>query len=158
MPHGCKGNVLVRVGHRLRRHDGTIGIDPNRFVDHRGLAFGALHALPPISERFSSATSAINLPCIIQGFADRQTWESWLGGLSGQYRTGAEFWAGQRSLPHPAGCFAAGGRDLGTWSEGCVAGQQRLRQTDIRRTNEPDYRLGWNSFIPDQAAPHADRV
>jgi hypothetical protein len=87
-------------------------------------------------------------PPFAQGHGDRQAWESWFNGLNGQYKVGAEFWAGQRSLPHPAPCFAAGGRDLGAWTDGCVAAQRLLGPSDARRKNEPDYRLGWNSFDP----------
>jgi hypothetical protein len=95
-------------------------------------------------------TAAVS-PAFAKGLADRQAWEAWYGGLSGQSKTGAEFWAGQRSLPHPAGCFAAGGKDLGAWSEGCAAAQRLLAPADAQRRSEPDYRLGWNSFDPTQA-------
>lgn len=84
----------------------------------------------------------------VAGLNDRQSWEVWFNSLSGDYQVGANFWAAQRSLPHPAGCFAEGGRDLGYWSMGCVAAQQRLALSDIRRKAEPEYRLGWNAWAP----------
>jgi len=102
----------------------------------------------------SEATS----PAFTQGLADRQACETWFAGLSGQYKAGAEFWAGQRSLPNPAGCYAAGGRDLGAWSEGCVAAQRLLGPSDARRKSEPEYRLGWNSLNPSPEKPSKGRI
>jgi hypothetical protein len=81
-----------------------------------------------------------------QGLADRQSWEQWFGSLSGDSRAGAEYWASQRSEPHPGSCLAPDGKSLGVWSTGCVTAKQRLAQTDVRRKKEPDYRLGWNSL------------
>jgi hypothetical protein len=87
----------------------------------------------------------------MQGHADRQSWEDWFNNLpSGQYREGALFWTGQRSKPYPAPCYTQGGRDLGVWSDGCMAAQQRLGPSDTRRKNEPDYRQGWNSWSATQ--------
>ncbi|HXA20865.1 MAG TPA: hypothetical protein VNW90_01105 [Acetobacteraceae bacterium] len=90
-------------------------------------------------------------PAFISGLNDRNGWEVWFNSLSGDYQAGANFWAGQRSLPHPTGCYAEGGRDLGLWGAGCVASQQRLGLSDIRRKAEPEYRLGWNAWTPGAA-------
>jgi hypothetical protein len=81
-----------------------------------------------------------------QGLSDRTAWETWLAGLSGAYRAGAEYWSGQRSIPKPGSCYGPTGQSLGDWTNGCVAAQQRLDPTDVRRKAEPDYKLGWNSF------------
>src|ERR1700722_6580573 len=89
-----------------------------------------------------SSAMAQPAPAFMQGVNDRQNWESWFNSLSGQYQSGAYFWAGQRSLAYPAPCFAEGGVNLGNWTAGCVAAQQRLALSDIRRKAEPDYRLG----------------
>ena len=78
-----------------------------------------------------------------QGLADRATWEAWFGSLSGAYRSGAYFWTGQRSLSHPQSCSMLGGEA----TAGCAAAQSRLAPWDARRKSEPDYRLGWNSFV-----------
>jgi hypothetical protein len=104
----------------------------------------SLLAIFPASAQVTPAS-----PAFAQGAADRQGWEDWFNGLpAGQYRNGALFWSGQRSLRNPAGCYAQGGRDLGDWSAGCVAAQQRLTPSDARRKSEPDYRLGWNAPLP----------
>ena len=87
-----------------------------------------------------------NSPAFAQGLTDQQAWETWFNGLSGQYRAGAEFWAGERSQPHPLECLGIGGRSLGDWTEGCVAAQRLLARSDARRKNEPDYWFGWNNF------------
>jgi hypothetical protein len=91
-------------------------------------------------------------PGFSQGLQDRQGWETWFNGLTGDYQAGAFFWAGQRSLPRPAPCFAQGGRDLGPWTAGCVDAQHRLAITDVRRKGEPDYRTGWNAWTPETFA------
>jgi hypothetical protein len=84
-----------------------------------------------------------------QGLNDRQNWENWFAGLTGDYRAGAYFWAGQRSLPQPGSCADLGGDA----SAGCFAAQARLAPTDARRKTEPTYRLGWNSYEPSSQAP-----
>jgi hypothetical protein len=90
-------------------------------------------------------------PAFAQGLNDRQSWESWFNSQTGDYQAGAFFWSGQRSQLHPAPCYAQGGRDLGAWSAGCVAAQQRLALADVRRKGEPDYRTGWNAWVPNSS-------
>jgi hypothetical protein len=114
--------------------------------------------LVPAQTPTQQRATIIVSPAFAQGFADRQTWETWFGGLSAEYKAGAEFWSGQRSLQHPAGCFADGGRDLGAWSKGCIAAQRLLGPADARRESEPDYRLGWNSFSPTQGGSVPSRA
>jgi hypothetical protein len=84
-----------------------------------------------------------------QGLADRQGWENWFVGLTGDYRAGAYYWSGQRSLPQPGSCTTLGGDA----TAGCFAAQGRLASTDARRKSEPDYRLGWNSYSPPPPMP-----
>ncbi len=82
------------------------------------------------------------------GAADRRAWESWFASTSGDYQAGAEFWAGQRSLKKPAPCdaqSAAADRNIDVWIAGCLAAQERLAPTDIRRHSDPEYRRGWNN-------------
>jgi len=105
-----------------------------------GVAVGLALSAP------ASAQPIAVSPAFTQGNTDRQSWETWYNGLSGEYQAGALFWSGQRSLPHPAPCQTQGGRDLGAWTAGCMAAQQRLALTDVRRKAEPDYRLGWNAW------------
>jgi len=81
-----------------------------------------------------------------QGAADRAAWEGWFGGLSGPYRDGAEYWAGQRSLPRPGSCYGPVGQTLGDWTAGCLSAKRMLTPWDIRRKAEPEYRAGWNSY------------
>jgi hypothetical protein len=78
--------------------------------------------------------------------ADRKTWELWLSGLSGAFKDGAEYWAGQRSMPRPASCYGSAGESLGDWTAGCLAAKRMLTPLDIRRKAEPEYRAGWNSY------------
>jgi hypothetical protein len=78
-----------------------------------------------------------------QGFADREAFESWFAGLSGEYRDGADFWAGQRSLRNPVPCASLGGQA----TEGCNAAKARLDVSDARRKLAPAYRQDWNSYV-----------
>ena len=78
-----------------------------------------------------------------QGRADRQALESWFAGLSGDFRAGADFWAGHRSTRKPPSCSAQGRSRQ--FVEGCDAAKARFDPSDIRRKAEPDYRDGWNS-------------
>jgi ATP-dependent protease ClpP protease subunit len=92
---------------------------------------------------------AVNAPStnvFDQGLADRRRWEAWLNSLPGAYHEGARYWSAQRSLPKPGSCFGPAGQNLGDWTSGCLAAQQLLAPTDIRRKSEPEYRLGWNSY------------
>lgn len=92
-----------------------------------------------------------------QGQMDRQAWETWFSALTGDYRAGAEYWAGQRSLPNPGSCseFSAAAPHGGEadWADGCLTAQQKLAASDVRRKTEPEYRLGWNSPPPGAASP-----
>jgi hypothetical protein len=81
-----------------------------------------------------------------QGAADRSAWEAWFRRLTGAYRDGAEYWAGQRSTPNPGSCYGPAGQNLGEWTAGCLAAKRTLTPSDIRRKAEPEYRAGWNSY------------
>lgn len=93
----------------------------------------------------TGAEEAQQSPAFEQGAADRQGWEDWFGRLSGDYRSGAEFWAAHRSIQNPGSCYGPAGQNLGDRTRGCVAAQQRLATSDVRRKTEPDYWRGWNS-------------
>jgi restriction system protein len=95
-------------------------------------------------------------PAFRQGQTDRQAWETWFGALTGDYRAGAEWWAGERSLPQPESCNAAPRSTGADWTAGCIAAQQRLVVPDERRKTEPDYWRGWNS-LPATAANTATK-
>jgi hypothetical protein len=80
------------------------------------------------------------------GAADRTTWEKWFSGLSGEFRNGAEYWAGVRSRPLPNGCEAMLGRQSPDFVEGCRVAKTYLDQTDRRLYSEDEYKKGWNSY------------
>ncbi|MGD0108771.1 MAG: hypothetical protein ABSC06_32750 [Rhodopila sp.] len=76
------------------------------------------------------------------GLADRTAYETWISSLETGEKTGAAYWAGQRSLPHPGPC----GHTDAPSDAGCREAQRRLAPADVRRRSEPDYRQGWNAF------------
>jgi hypothetical protein len=89
----------------------------------------------------SPVQAASPSPMFQKGQADRTQWETWVSGLSGDYRAGVDYWAGQRSLPHPGNC--EGSPEFIT---GCATAKQRLAPIDAQRKSQPDYRLGWNAY------------
>ena len=95
-------------------------------------------ASPTVAQATSVPDQAQGSPAYQSGATDRQAWETWFGGLSGDYRRGAEYWAGQRSTPKPGSCSGPGGTNKGDWTAGCVAAQQRLAPSDARRRAEPE--------------------
>ncbi len=72
--------------------------------------------------------------------------------LSQDERSGADFWAEQRSLAKPSPC--TGRSTPPGWIAACRDAQKRLGQVDVRRRTEPDYKAGWNSYITDGTAPN----
>jgi hypothetical protein len=89
------------------------------------------------------------------GLADRRAIEEWFAALTGDFKKGAEYWAGQLSLPKPGSCYLADGTSAGEWTQGCLAAQRQLAPSDVRRKAEPDYRRGWNTYSPAVPAPVA---
>lgn len=103
--------------------------------------------------RTPSPTDSQQSPAFRQGQEDRQSWEVWFSTQTGDYRGGANYWASQRSLPHPGSCSAVAPGTGTDWTAGCVAAQQKLASSDVRRKTEPDYRLGWNNPTPVASSP-----
>jgi TerB N-terminal domain/TerB-C domain len=93
-----------------------------------------------------------------QGRADRGRLEGWFGSLTGDYRAGAEYWAGHRSSSNRGLCNGAPPSTGPDWTAGCIAAQQRLAAPDGRRKTEPNYRLGWNAPAPLSASPRDANV
>ena len=84
------------------------------------------------------------------GRNDREKWEQWFAGLSGDYRDGAEYWAGARkSHPSPGVC-ALRGRASADFRQGCLGARSFLVRVDHRRDTEADYWYGWNYLTPPQ--------
>jgi len=104
----------------------------------------AYAAPPPLP--VTPGDQAQSSPAFQQGRADRQAWETWFGGLSGDFQVGAQSWAERRSTPKPGTCYSPNGVNLGAWTAGCREAQLRLGLADRRRKAEPEYRLGWNSY------------
>jgi hypothetical protein len=80
-------------------------------------------------------------PMFQKGLSDRTALEQWVASLSTDYRAGAEYWAGQRSLTHPGTCYG-----VPAFTAGCEASKTRLTPADALRKSEPDYKLGWNAY------------
>ena len=97
----------------------------------------------------ASSAAVANVPsqtpaAFVDGMNDRRAWEAWVAGLTPSGRSGADFWASQRSLPQPAQCAAQMSVDA-DWTSACVEAKQRLALSDYRRHHEPIYKAGWNA-------------
>jgi hypothetical protein len=96
-----------------------------------------------------------------QGLTDRAEWEQWLAALGSDFRRGAEWWAGNRSLKNPGACNGPAAAMNQQFIVGCEAAKVRLTPKDIKRNSNQDYRRGWNSYTgtttqlpaPDSQAP-----
>jgi hypothetical protein len=95
-----------------------------------------------LSQSQLMAEAPVEPPSFTDGQRDRQSWETWFAAATGDFRKGANWWAGQRSLPHPGSCFALSGDAR----NGCRAATDQLAASDVRRKADPDYRRGWNSY------------
>lgn len=90
-------------------------------------------------------------PLYQKGLAARAAWEQWFSSLQGDFKTGAFYWAGQRSLAHPGSC-----RQMDDdFFNGCTAAKERLAVSDAMRQTEPQYKLGWNAWTPTAATAQA---
>jgi hypothetical protein len=118
--------------------DGPSPPSPRDLIEqHTAISPRVPTLVPPAPPTPTPTTS----PMFQKGLADRTAWENWLLKLDGDKRAGAEYWASQRSIPHPGAC-------IGTpaFVAGCNQAKPRLAPCDILRKSEPDYKLGWNSF------------
>jgi hypothetical protein len=95
-----------------------------------------------------TGNSAMQSQSYRDGMADRITWETWYGALAGADRDGATYWASHRSVAHPGTCQPPPGTDASAWMAACKTAQQRLNPIDVRRKTEPDYRAGFNTYLP----------
>lgn len=82
----------------------------------------------------------------LAGVRDRTEYESWFAVITGNYKTGVEFWVNHRSKPREAKCFSQGMTPDSEWMHGCLTAQQRMTPWDARRKADSEYRLGWNSI------------
>ena len=140
----CHGTFVIKDGQRL---EGTLAFRLNVAGDpivqwKQGSWQPSIPQAPPQTVPTSllpvSSSSGFH-----DGVTDREGWEAWFNGLSGDERTGALYWANQRSLSHPGRCTAL----EGTQKIGCQEAQVRLNPTDTRRKTEVDYHAGWNSIV-----------
>ncbi len=127
------GTIVVAAAFPTEADSGS-SVTPMQVILAQGSSGKPPQANPPASSAFDA------------GLADRRVTEQWFASLSGDFKTGASFWAGQRSSPKPGTCYASDGSSTGAWTEGCLAAWRHFAPTDVRRKAEPEYRLGWNSF------------
>jgi len=102
--------------------------------------FGGTHS--------SKRADAPALSAFEQGTADRQAWEDWFSGLTGDYRAGANHWAAIRNVPYQGSCSSGRGKTSTAYRSGCLTAKEFLdsRQVDVRRITEDAYKRGWNSL------------
>jgi hypothetical protein len=85
-----------------------------------------------------------------QGSQARGQWEQWFNSLpGGDYKTGAFFWASQRSLPNPQTCKQMNDE----FYKGCTEAKLKLAPSDALRKTEPDFKTGWNAWTANATPP-----
>jgi hypothetical protein len=149
----CHGVWVHTNGQNI---EGTLTMHPNVAGDII-VSWNQEHWEPPLSAaQQASIRAAASVPTGLgsdlpdqpaaysQGFADRKAWEDSFASTSGDFRTGALFWAGKRSLPPPTPCTTLDGDA----AAGCNAAQARLTTSDARRKREISYKQGWNAYTP----------
>jgi clan AA aspartic protease (TIGR02281 family) len=96
--------------------------------------------LPPAHSQGSEA--------FLNGESDwRELW-AWFATQAGDHRTGADWWAANRSLVgHPSCKDVAAGRQ--GFVAGCQGAKARLDAIDDRRHTNPEYRAGFNAGAKD---------
>jgi hypothetical protein len=101
---------------------------------------------PPAQFQASDAAPQPSYSVVyVDGQRDRRAWDAWFAGLFGDFRQGADWWAGVRSAANPPPCTKAPGTDRAAAVRGCSEAKTRLASADRRRRAEPDYRAGWNN-------------
>jgi DNA-binding helix-hairpin-helix protein with protein kinase domain len=118
-------------------------VNPHRSVDMRVILFNT-----PPDQNIGSSPSSFD-----QGLADRAEFEQWFASLSGDFRRGADWWAGHRSLPHAGTCNGPAAAMNQQFTLGCEAAEARLTAKDVKRKSDPDYRRGWNSYAGSSSPP-----
>lgn len=124
------------------------GLDVRRGDTHKVSITGRLI-------RRAATASAIMLALASAAHADsyadgRRDWndlKTWQNSLSGPYRQGVEWWAGNRSVVGHYDCHTAANFAYGhdnQFEYGCLASRDRLATIDARRNTDPAYRNGFS--------------
>jgi hypothetical protein len=130
--------VAAAVEGQWRPADGfTWVVNPHRPDDMK---------VKPIAGLQDQYTKPPPAPPFDQGLADRAEWEQWVSAQSGDFRRGAEWWTGRRSLSSPGACNGPAAAMNQQFIFGCEEAKVRLSPNDLKRKSDPDYRRGWNSY------------
>ena len=111
----------------------------------------------PVSSPQDQLSTLIRENLLQQGLSDRTEWEQWIVAQSGDFRRGAEWWAGRRSLPNPGSCNGSPAASQDSVF-GCEAAKARLTPLDGQRKSNSEYRRGWNSYTGEIKPPSAADV
>ena len=103
-------------------------------------------APPPVPSPPQSPT-APDASAYTAGLADRTRLEAWLRTLDGSFHSGAAYWLSVRStVARNGACHPGGQPSADDFTKGCLAAKQLTDPMDYRRTHEPEYKTGWNSY------------
>jgi hypothetical protein len=122
----------------LSAYDAPPAMDPDTLKTITVASNSDAQSVPPNGTTTAAAFS--------EGLADRQRWELWISGLTGEEKEGALWYAANRNLRGNHDCAAQPKQDDVPWSAGCLTAQQRLTPVDLKRRSDPQYKRGWNSF------------
>ena len=116
------------------------------YLERQGTAVGNANIA---SDRFQADGSSSNRNLVtpteatgfVSGQTDRRAWESWVNSLSQDGRQGAIYWANERSKLQPGTCDGSL-----AFASACFGAMHRLSTIDQKRSDDPDYRRGWDSL------------
>ena len=146
---GCHGLWVLTSG---APREGTLTFHPN--VAGEIIAVWRAGPVPYVAPPTPYITTPLNSnpgalpqdaasPSFAKGRTDRQTWEKWIVASSGEYQTGALYWASVRSKSGHLGCTDVS-TEVGFLS-GCLKAQQFLTPVDRARKTDAQYWYGWNN-------------
>ena len=110
--------------------------------------------LNDISQKPGNPSKDSEISSFEHGVQDRESWESWFGGLSpGDYRSGAFYWSATRNNTPRGLCVDTRGYSYGEFTRGCIDAKQRLDPVDQARMSDQAYKQGWSSVTTPPLPP-----
>ncbi len=145
--HSSNADALVAsLQRQLKDTNLSLETERQQFSQVESLVTSLQQQLNNISQGPGSVTKESQVSSFERGVQDRESWESWFGGLSaGDYRSGAFYWSATRNATPRGMCADARGYSYGEFTRGCVDAKQRLDSVDQARMSDRAYKQGWNS-------------
>ena len=130
------GAGMLQIPAACSNFSPNLGPNPARPVpaaENSPVGQGRAPAAAPVPVPAPINPALANLsPMFRKGLADRTDWENWFTAQTGDFKAGAEFWAGQRRLLTPQSCH----QGSEAFQAGCTAAIEKLAGADVLRKSE----------------------